>query len=178
MSRFNFGIIFIVFAAATVYFVVRPQWEKTKEIRAEIKRLQSLSSELVELTAERDALKRLRATVSEADLARVSRLAPTEAQIASFVVDLDTLAAKSGVRLDQMTFGAGSRSGAIPAPGEDARFRAIPVTLNLTATYSGLKAFLGGLERSLRLVDTESLDFQGNPSGFAISFRGKIYEQE
>jgi len=126
------------------------------------------------LTEERDAL--------PADgLARLSALLPDNVNNIQLILDLDALAARSGVRLSNFNVGEQTTDGsAVAGEGEGlpvdttSPYGFIDITVTAEGTYSAFRTFLEAAEKSLRLLDLVSLNVKSSATGvytYDMTFR-------
>lgn len=177
MSRLIIAIILLVITAAIAVFVIRPQWDKITALRQSLRELGAFNDELNRLAVRRDELTNEYNQISEADLVKLSLIAPADRRAASVLIDLETLALKSGVAIDQVDFLAGEKTSTqgLTLPSSQL-FGAIPVTLNLRGSYETFRGFLTALERNLRLIDVDEIAITSSQGKEApITLKGTIY---
>jgi hypothetical protein len=123
------------------------------------------------LAAKRDA-------IPAAELARLSTFLPEGDDNVQSILDLDSLAARSGISLANFTTSASAASGATDAsagaPSTNTTLGSVDLTVNATGTYAALQAFILGIENSLRLVDLVSLSVAQSDTGvysYQMTFR-------
>lgn len=131
-----------------------------------------------EYTAKQNALATERAAIEPANLDRLSVFLPDSVDNVGLILDLNALAARSGLSLANIDVVATSASGAkggTSAPTASA-LGALPtattnpigsVNLSLSAvgTYRALQAFLSGIEMSARLLDVQDIVVRGSETG-------------
>lgn len=113
-----------------------------------------------------------KAALSEADLARLSSFLPDGVDNVQLILDLDALANRTGVNLsnfdvtatdeNQMTSGlTGNR-----LPLTNSRpAESLTLSVSATGTYGAFRAFLDGVEHSLRLLDLIGLQVNDSATG-------------
>ncbi len=178
MSRFNLGILFFILAAAAVYFLIMPAWDRVAVLRGEIRAVQDLSAQLIELGNVADALQQEYNAIPETDLEKLKSIAPKTAATAGVLGDFESIAAKNAVRLRAIDFkgAAAGQAKTSLALSAQSRFSPIPVTLQLVGTYESLRSFLIDLEHNLRLVDVKEINFRpGSESTSPISVSAQMY---
>ena len=159
-------VVLIVAALALVFGYVRPTYdgsitakqEKSKSYDAALAAAQSFSQKEAALVAAKNAL--------PADaLARLEAYLPDGVNNVALILDLNALAARSGLALSNFDVVS---SGAASTPSALANVSPVDsVDLSLTATgsYGALQSFLRGAEQSLRLLDLTSLSLADSPTG-------------
>ena len=175
MSRLVASLFLLAAAGAVGYFGIQREWQATSAVRADISRLQAISKELTELTAERDRLLEAYRSIPAADLDKLRAVAPARPETAQALVDVESLAAASGVSVSRIEFGA-VRDASAGAGAAVGRAIPIPVTLGLQGSYETFKRFLFVLERNLRLTDITAVNFSGGERGaLGVSVQGRMY---
>lgn len=178
MSRLVVSLLLLAIAAGIVLLGIRPQWAGVAATRAEIRGLEALHRELTELAANRDTLTAKYNTIPEADLAKLRALAPAVIETASVLVDIEAIAQRNILTLDQIEFLTPDKvpAASLQPPAAARRYGAIPLTMNLRGTYENFREFLIALEHNLRLVDVNEIAFTGGANREAsITVKAAIY---
>ncbi|MEA2701646.1 MAG: hypothetical protein QOE22_355 [Candidatus Parcubacteria bacterium] len=109
-------------------------------------------------------------------LARLASFLPDGVDNVQIILDLNTLAARSGVTLSDFDTGQGN-VGTTPqqnagTPGDptasltsDGPIDSLEITVSATGTYAAFRTLLDGIESSLRLLDVVSVSVQDSPTG-------------
>lgn len=132
----------------------------------------------VQLTTERNA-------ISPEALTRLQAYLPDSVDNVQLILDLNSLAARSGVSLsnfeieDSRPVSAGASGGAIAESGALPLEQSGPtdsLRLSVTArgTYNAFRTFLGGVEGSLRPLDVVDLEVKDSTTGvysYSVTFR-------
>ncbi|MEY2795771.1 MAG: hypothetical protein RIR10_1487 [Planctomycetota bacterium] len=148
VSLMALGCSLAVLVAVTM-FAAYPAWMRAEARATESGRLFARASQLVMLEAERD---RLREDLKSARIAsdRVLREIPTESEQGSQVGALmRTLAVGASPEVENQTIVAGEP---VPALLKDSRFRAIPLTVEMRASFARVMEILARAEGDRRLV--------------------------
>ena len=188
MPKIFITIILILGSGIVGPFYLRPAFQEFQRIRAETKLLRDISAELDELTRNRDTLIQSINAISKDNLRRIEQPLPSGPRAAEFLVLLEALTKKNEVALRQVSLSDSPKesaaakqpkpTGAIAfsAPGE---IKDYPVDLTVAGTYSAFKDFLRDVEKSLRIVDVQSISFSAGGRGdqLEINVRGKTYYQ-
>ena len=124
-----------------------------------------------ELAADRDAM-------DPEHLERLALLLPNSVNNIGKVIDLNALAARSGLKVSSIDVAPGqvaavsaeaAQTGAPPEQSIDFSFVA-------TGTYESLKTLLQGIEKSARLLDVQELSIQGSDTGvYTYRMRIRLY---
>lgn len=134
------------------------------------------------------ALSAERAAIPPEGLARLEAFLPDGVDNVQLILDLDALASRSGLSLTDFDVATGDVStdstspnpGGAILPGEGVELGSaepvdsIDLSVTATGTYGSLRAFLTGVERSLRLLDLVELTVEDSETGvysYDMTFR-------
>lgn len=175
-------LIFVLAAIGLFFGYVQPTYSGSiATLETEIKDLdtalvaaRAFKEKEVELTQERG-------TIPPAQLARLESALPDSVDNVQLIVDLNSLAARSGVQLSQFDIVGGSTDaeGAVALPSESVLSTGEPVesielSVSATGTYASFRTFLEGIEMSLRPLDVVELSVQDSATGvytYDMTFR-------
>lgn len=121
--------------------------------------------------AQQDTLAAARDAIDPADLARLDVFLPDSVDNVGLILDLNALAARSGLELTSIDVLSNTSSGAsaasqqgLPAAGASPT-GSIDLSLSATGTYASLESFLVGVERSARLLQVRDVVVKGSDTG-------------
>ena len=124
--------------------------------------------------SQQNALIAARNAINPQDLSRLSTFLPSSADNDGIILDLNALAARSGLSLSSIDVSKNAAADATPTSAPNGTFSATPSTgsvnsvdlsLSAVGTYSAFQTFLQGIEKSLRLLDVQSLSVTGSDTG-------------
>lgn len=166
--------IFALMLAVAIFFVyISPTWTgsiaTTKTTIASddqaLAAAKTYDQQQSQLASDRDKIDPL-------DLARLSTFLPGSVDNVGLILDLNALAARSGLSLSNIDVASPAASGGTtnPAAAGAAAISVNPIgsvdlSLSAIGTYSALKAFLSGVEKSQRLLDVQDLAISGSETG-------------
>lgn len=113
------------------------------------------------------------------NLNRLSLLLPDSVNNIGLILDLDALAARSGLQvssIDVAPIAQSTDSTMGPADTGSAQagsYQSMDFSISAAGSYSALKTFLGGLEKSQRLLDVQDISLQGSDTGI-YTYKMKI----
>jgi hypothetical protein len=156
----------VLVVAAALFLLVKPRYDESGRLDAQI----------VDLEGQIEEASRPKAEVAEptgpeikvADLFRLAKAMPDSDDVAGIVLELDTLASASGVRLIAIT----------PlAPSAAIGYRSLPITIAVDGSFFDVVDFLyrlrtlvsvrdGVLDASGRLYAVTAVDLHESPAGF------------
>jgi Tfp pilus assembly protein PilO len=166
----------LLIAIGIVFAYVSPAWngsinDTKAAIAADDQALKAAStyaSQQADLTTKENA-------IDPASLARLTTFLPDSVDNVGLILDLNTLASRSGISLsniDVTTNTSGGASGAantgaasaIPVSGASP-VNSVDLSLSAVGTYAAFQTFLGGIEKSARLLDVRDLIVKGSDTG-------------
>lgn len=166
-------IILIVIAGVIFFTWIDPQYAQVKDIQSEASEYDQAISQVRELRqVEQDILAR-RTEFSEANIDRLEKLLPDNVDNVRLLLDLDAIASKYGMTLRNVSISDPQAANESPE-GVDQDLQSVSVSFAVSASYQNFLLFLEDLERSLRLVDVESVSFQASDVDlyeYAVSLR-------
>ncbi len=129
-----------------------------------LKAADTYTKQQAELTTEKD-------TIDPANLARLSVFLPDSVDNVGLILDLNTLAARSGVSLSNIDVSAASKgsvntgaAGALSA-SKTSPVDSVDLSLSAIGTYAAFQTFLSGIEKSARLLDVRDVVVKGSDTG-------------
>jgi Tfp pilus assembly protein PilO len=167
--------IFFLYVSPTYYGAVAADAAQIAGYDSALAAAATYQTKVAQLTAQRDA-------IPAAELARLEQYLPGGVDNVQIILDLDALAARSGLQLANFgttdsSLGTGSGTAA-PAPvtgpsmggiqsqsKTSSAIDSIDLTVSATGTYAALQTFLAGVEKSLRLIDLRSLTVKQSDTG-------------
>ena len=130
-------------------------------------------------TLQQNQLAAARNAIDPTDLAQLARLLPSSVDNVGLILDLNALAARSGLTLSNIDVitntiapaksgGVGVALSAATGPTGSAE-----LSLSAVGTYAALQSFLVGVEKSERLLDVKDLLVRGSDTG-VYDYRMKL----
>lgn len=177
----------IAFAIAVFFLYIRPTYSesivKTRE------QIQNYDNALVaaERFEEKEAqLSQARSQIPSESLARLNSFLPDGVDNVQLILDMDALAARSGMTLSDFDTQTGTDDGTSGTPTASGvetlglisttPIDSINLTFKATGTYTSFRAFLAGMENSLRPLDVVSIDVEESATGvYTYGITTRIY---
>lgn len=112
--------------------------------------------------------------IDPADLARLSTLLPDAVDDVGLILDINALAARSGLLLsnidvatdaDGTTAAPDTSSSGVPSVNSVSPVGSVDLSLTAVGTYTAMQAFLSGVETSARLLDVQDILVTGSDTG-------------
>lgn len=204
MSRLIIASVFFLSALGIGFFYALPEWRRFQGLGVELAQMEAASKELDSLIENRDNLLNLINGITKENLDRVDQVLPEGARASDFLVAVETLTAINSMGLRRIDLVSpakapvitpGNPQAALPRSGADAEsraaileaareeegdipgVRALPFTVEVTGSYENFKKFLLALEKNLRLVDIEQINFasDGRSETTGFTLKAKTY---
>jgi len=174
----RFAVIILFLATAVVLFLTQtnPSFNETKSLKLEKQSFDEALQYSRELQALRDDLLGRYNAVSREDIERLAGILPSEASSGELIIMLEDRVKSRGLLLKKIDVNEkrlvqdpSAPIGVPPLP-----FRTIDLSLSISGPYDSFLAFLEDLEKSLRVIDVDQIDFAGGTGGtieFKVSAR-------
>jgi len=194
MSRI-LPLLALVFAIALFFLYVKPTFSgPIAATRTQIASYNDALAAADRFQQKEAQLTQQRAQIPADSLARLNDFLPDGVDNVQLILDLDALAARSGITLsDFNTTGNNTTTGTTPTATPTAPASTIPtlgqqalssgdptdslsLTFKATGTYSAFRTFLAGMENSLRPLDVTDLQVTQSDTGvYSYAVTTRIY---
>lgn len=165
MIRNILSIIGIVAAGGIFIFYTQPQYDDVQALRTEIAGYDEALSRAAELQRIRETLLSRFNAMNPQSVERLEKLLPDHVDNVRLVLNLDSLASRHGLALENVVIGNPSSQasaqtvvGAIGAGRQ--KYDSLTLKFSTSGTYTDFVQFLGALESDLRVVDVVSLSLE------------------
>lgn len=183
MSNRIIPIIVLIAAVALFFLYINPTWTGSiASTKAEITNYESALNAANQYQMKQAELMKEKNAISSDNLSRLDDFLPDGVDNVQLILDLDSLAARTGVALsnfDTQDSSASNSTNSSSGPGStglvDAGNNAlslakspvdsIQISLTATATYASFRAFLSGIEHSLRMLDVMNITISPSSNG-------------
>lgn len=163
--------IALVAAIGIFFFYISPTWSGSI---AATKSAITLDDQALaaadQYTMQQNTLASARNAIDPAYLVRLSTFLPDSVDNVGLILDLNALAARSGLSLSNIDVNANASTASasagqgLPAAGVNP-VGSIDLSLSAVGTYAALQSFLAGVERSARLLDVRDVVVRGSDTG-------------
>lgn len=159
----------VVLALVIIFAVIRPMWATTSKTLDDIKVKKETMTKLSEKLENLKSLKTKEADLKEKN-AKVLAALPKDNDVARLFVQLEEIAAQSGVTVSQT-----SEQGAAVGSSTNTVSASLvkPVSYQLSASansYEALKNTLNKFEQALRILSISSIDVSKNNNQLGLTF--------
>jgi Tfp pilus assembly protein PilO len=167
-----FPLLALIIAIAIFFGYVNATWTGSiATTQAAIANDDQALTAASEYTSRQNELASARNAIDPASLARLNAFLPDSVDNVGLILDLNALAARSGLSLasidvaaDQASGASSVASGSLPASGQDP-VGSVDLSLSASGTYAALQSFLTGVEASERILDVTDLTVRGSDTG-------------
>lgn len=189
-------IIALVFAFALVMLYIRPTY--TGSIHDTLQQIDSYDSALVaadRFQQKEATLTQARAQIPADSLARLNAFLPDGVDNVQLILDMDALAARSGVTLSDFNIDDKGSDSSTPTPAapvqglapigqggpalslmSSSAVESLNLSFKATGSYSAFRAFLAAMENSLRPLDIVDISVDQSATGvYTYSMTVRIY---
>jgi Tfp pilus assembly protein PilO len=172
-------IILILGFIAAVVFLDIPTVQKVLDLRKSVKDEQKLLNEKKDFI---DRIEKLIGTYQDnkETLKNIDSIMPDDSGIPDLIVQLEAVAAGSGVLLSDLNFTIIKEKTEEGQAPKD--YNTVSVNMKMTGDYLSFNKFLKSVEENMRLLDIESINFApkliGTVSGFEFEVVLKTYYQK
>jgi Tfp pilus assembly protein PilO len=171
-------IVLILVAIGLFFGYINPTY--TGSVAALRKEIRSYDAALVaaEAYAKKEAeLLAQQSAIPEEGRARIEAFLPDSVDNVQLILDLDSLAARSGLELSDFNIKTSldkEENGDEFTLGTEKPFESLEISVSAGGTYEAFKRFLVGTEYSLRPLDLVEVSVQDSPTGvysYTMTFR-------
>lgn len=154
------------------------------ETKAEIASDQAALDVAEQFTRKQAELEAQKNAINPDELAKLNVLLPNSVDNVHMVLDLNALAAKSGLVLSSIDAAAsplanqtgGNTAVAAVGGGDASPVGSIDLTLTAVGTYDKLQTFLQAIEHSERMLDVHDIDVRGSDTGvYTYQIKIRLY---
>ena len=175
MTRNFLSVLFLGASIAAFVWYIDPTWALSiAEKKTDIAKLDNALAAASQFVDKQNQLLAARSAIPETDLTRLKSFLPDGVDNVQLILDLDALAKRSGVEIRDIavalpgsldTKQGTAKTQTKQLPLADMPQGTLTVSLKLLGTYDGFRAFLAGVERSLRLLDVSALSVKDSTTG-------------
>lgn len=163
-------LLSLLIAIAVFLIYVNPTWSNTiANTKAAIAADDLALAVAGQYIAQQNQLATERSAINPADLDRLATFLPDSVDNVGLILDLNALAAYSGLMLSNIDVTKNTSDSSTPAtgalPAAGSPVGSVDLSLSAVGTYESLQNFLRGVEQSRRLLDIRDLSMKGSDTG-------------
>lgn len=178
INRFYIIIaVFLVIAILILSYLLtfNKEYNKIKSLgtvdyQKKINELESKKSNLAQIEKVYDSYKK----ISQEEIEKLSIMLPPEKDVPSLFIEMEALAKESGLALNSIDVaqaGAVSITAGVAEGSATLNMKKLNINLKIQGidSYDRLKLFLGNVEKSIRILDLNSLSYSPAQDSYSIS---------
>ncbi|MDB5244424.1 MAG: hypothetical protein JWN18_294 [Parcubacteria group bacterium] len=172
----------ILLAIAVFFVYVNRTWAGSiAEINTKIESDQAALDVAANFMKQQSELEAEKQQIKPEDMAKLNLLLPTSVDNVHLILDLNALAAKSGLSLSNIDVTPPSQSNASSntdsAVSSDSNpVGSVDLSLSAVGTYTAVQTFLTSVEKSQRLLDIQDLTLKGSDTGvYSYDMKIRLY---
>jgi Tfp pilus assembly protein PilO len=162
MMRYIFALIGLLIASAIFFGYTKPTYDGVQDIRTESAQYDMALEKATELQALKQQLLQRYNSFNPTDLDRVQKLLPDHVDNIALILDLDNLAAKYQMPVENVDVSTPassvSDSGVATIGASGQKYDSVTIRFSTRGTYTDFIAFMKDLESALRVVDLVRLN--------------------
>ncbi len=167
MMRTIVSLIALIAAAGIFFGYTKPAYDASGIVKGKIAEYDAALEKAALLQKRKQELLARFTSFNPADIERLQKLLPDHVDNVRLILDLDNLASKHGLSLQNVAVSAPQVQSAEPAAGSISsskqRYDSLTLKFATVASYDKFLQLMADLESSLRIVDLVSLRF--SPAG-------------
>lgn len=160
MARTLIAVVGFAVAIAIFFLYTKPTYDETRALQAQISEYNQALEKAGELQRIKQSLLSRYNAFNPQDVERLHKLLPDHVDNVRLVLDLDNIASRFGLALQNVVIGAPAETSSTVAGaigGDGRMFDSLTFKFTTTGSYENFVTFMEELERSLRIVDLVSL---------------------
>lgn len=170
--KYALSILFLLIAFGVFFIYTKPAYDSVQQSQEKLSTYVAALQKIGQLDQKRDDLISQNNSFDQTALDRLQKMLPDHVDNIGLILDLDGVASKYGIGLQNINIGSVAGSSTTPAAAIQAgnsSYQPFDIGFTVQGTYDTLMSFLGSLQSSLRLVDISTLNLApgtvNDPSG-------------
>lgn len=159
------SLALIIISVGTSFFFGKPLLSDASALKEERVKFEEAVEKARQIEERKNELLARLNEITAVDRERIETFLPTREGVVRLVADIDGIAAKYGISIDAVSSGESNsdvtRSASDTEPTSK-YYGTKSLTLDFSAGYADLVAFLIDLEKSLRVIDIRSIDLSSS----------------
>lgn len=180
MFRLLTPLLLLIIAGATFFVYTDPHYQSIKTLRAQEREYDDALTKSRDLKDQRNKLISKVNLLSPDDTRKLERLLPNTVDNIRLIIDIDNIAARYSQRIRKVSVSNPSDSreqtDILAVSTAPDKVGSVELSFTITAKYEDFLRFLQDLEKSVRIVDVQSISFSSDEDGLmTYSFEVKTY---
>lgn len=177
MRQIVLAVIFILIAVGLFFGLTTGVLDKVNAARAERASLQDVRTRFNDIRKAKNELIDAYNSVSEDNIARINKVAPSSVNEGDLLVAFEKMSKSNGLLLKSIEIKPAVKQDVGVLVVKEDPYDTVSIMATLDGSYESLKAFLGDLDKSLRIIDITSLSFHvgDNSSTYEYLLEARAY---
>lgn len=169
--------IFLLAATVMVFFTwTNPVLKTVKTLKTEQNSLDLSLNNLKEVRSVSDQILSEYNSIPQEDLNKLNKLLPSKMKAIEFVMEVENMVKKHNLLLKNVDIQKPDKKERIVFGETKKPFEKIPLSISVVGSYASFVSFLSDMERSLSVIDVESLNFRsGKIDSYQFSIKASTY---
>lgn len=174
MVKIILNLLFTAAAFYSAFFLTRPEIKEMSFKNRQLASLKENFENIEKVKSLRDGLLERFNEISGENIDKLSKIAPATVNEGEIMLMLDGLAKSSGLMLTNISFSKEDENKPFAAARKE-KITPYYFSLDLTGTYAGFKNFLKSFEKSVLIMDTESISFESVGKDLKVQKSGEDF---
>lgn len=163
----NIAIILILVSIGIFYTFTSGQYKEVKRLSEQASRYEGVLESASSIATLRDSLLTNYSSIPRTEIERLEKVLPANVDTMQMALNLDGIAARYGISVKSIktTTDTAVTDPTILPEYDTSTYKKAVVSFSFIATYQNFKLFLKDIEKSLRLMDINSVSFQSSTAG-------------
>lgn len=180
MIKIIINLLLIISALYSVFFLIKPQFKEISFLKSEADYFKENFNNVQKVRDLRDKYLKDYNEISEENKAKLSAMIPKAVNEGEMMLMLDSIAKTNSMSLTGISFAKEEdQTSAILGLGKkDSSYIPYFFSMDLAGAYAGFKNFLRDIERSLLIIDIDSVSFSASEKGsdsYKFKIKAKVY---
>lgn len=178
MMRLFLPLILIAIAIGLFFVFTDPTYQTIKDLRVQEMEYDQALTKSKELLAIRNSLISKRNTFSPDDVNKVARVLPDNVDNIRLILDTETIAQRYRLHIEEIGISAPQASreerSELAVGDTNDPVGSVQLSFSVTARYDDFLRFIKDLERSVRIVDIQSISFsvgEGELADYSVAIK-------
>ncbi|HET8575270.1 MAG TPA: type 4a pilus biogenesis protein PilO [Candidatus Paceibacterota bacterium] len=161
-SKLLFPILLIIAAGLIFYLFINPTYANVNNLKQERAQYDTALGDAAQLQEKLQSLREQLNSFSPDELTRLDHMLPNHVDNVRLILELNAIAARNNMVMKNINFALApdaSGNANSPSNSQTKEVQTVGVSFSVKGDYHTLIAFLQDLERSLRMIDIESVNF-------------------
>jgi Tfp pilus assembly protein PilO len=172
--RFIFPLLLVLSAIGLFMLYTNVTYQGSKDLQTQVSSYNEALDRSQELRKVRDELLARRNTFATDDIQKLQRMLPDNVDNIRLIIEINNIASNHNLLLQNVELGELSDSRAartafsVGSSGDP--IGSVDVSFSVATSYDNFLSFLSDLERSLRIVDVQKIEFSADSVGKATQY--------